>query len=236
MAAFSAFLLVLSTASGPLDAALALTEPPKELRAAFTLSVSSGIAQRRVRYDPRVAGQAPVFRVLESQGEDSQLDALIAEWREAASPDALLFADGLRGRLGASVSVSDLGAALVMDFRPALIRTDTELDADIAGALEGQVWFDPQAGRIVRVETRAPRAFSVPQGARITRLEQTYVLQTDETLGVSYIAAIEMRVAGGLPAGIAKREANVSARLLELDLFFADAPSAMVQAGAAGLR
>lgn len=231
MAAFSAFALVLSTATGPLDTALDAAEPPRELRAAFTLVVTSGEARRTLRYDPRVAATGPVFTITAATGQDRQLDALIEEWRSDETPDALLFPDGLRGRLGAQVTAREMGAAWVIDFRPALIASDTDLDADIADRLTGQLWFDPQAGRIVRVETRAPRAFSLPQGARITQLDQTWVLQTDETLGVSYIAAFDLRVAGGLPAGLSQREANVSARLTELELFFTDESAALAWAG-----
>lgn len=212
--------LMLSTASGPLEGALRATETPRSLRAAFVLSVSSEQARRIIDFDPR-RPPAEIWKLLLEEGEDARLDAVIASWQADLTPDSMLFADGLRARLGQSVEVHDLGAACALDFRPALAVADTEIDIAAAERLQGTVWLDPAAERIVRVEYTAPKAFSAPQGGRITRLNQAYVLQYDPVYQVSYIAAFHLEIAGGLLRE--SQSQTVDARLLGVELFFANA-------------
>jgi len=91
---------VIATTEPPVSEALAATEAPKTLRAAFTLEVTSGEALRVIRFDPRLSGPA-MWQVTDSHGRDGDLDAVLEGWAGDTSMDGLLFPDNLPERLGA---------------------------------------------------------------------------------------------------------------------------------------
>ena len=209
---------VLSTVNGPLDEVLRATDAPNTLRAAFTLEVTSETATRIIVYDSRMpTGQD--WSVTGRGGENEMLDLVIDGWRRDDSPDAMLFPDGLRARLGAEVEARDLGGAWEIGFLPALTARDTAIDVAASERLAGRLWLDPHGKRIVRLEFEADRPFDVEGLGRVTELSQTYVLAQDERYDASFVTAFRLSFEGQRWA--VSRGQTIEARLLDVELFFA---------------
>jgi len=209
---------VIATTEPPVSEALAATEAPKTLRAAFTLEVTSGEALRVIRFDPRLTGPA-MWQVTDSHGRDGDLDAVLEGWSRDTSMDGLLFPDNLSERLGALVELEDAGAAWTVDFRPAITDSDTGFDIEASQHLAGRVWLDPVSQRFVRVDYESVGRFRVDGVGRIDRLTQSYVLGQEPTLDLSYVTAFELSFTAG--RGPVTRSQTISARLLDVKFFFA---------------
>ena len=209
---------VIASSEPPVSEALAATKAPKTLRAAFTLEVTSGEALRIIRFDPRLTGPA-MWQLTEAKGRDSDLDAVIEGWSSDTSADGLLFPDNLSERLGAFVDLQDAGAAWTVDFRPSVTVGDTSFDIQASQHLAGRVWLDPVSRRFVRVEYESVGRFRVDGVGRIDRLSQNYVLGQDRELGLSYVTAFELSFTAG--RGPVTRSQTISARLLDVEFFFA---------------
>jgi len=220
---------VIATSEPPVSDALAATDSPKTLRAAFTLEVTSGEALRIIRFDPRLTGPA-MWQLTEAKGRNDSLDGVLEGWSVDTSADGLLFPDNLSERLGAFVDLQDAGAAWTVDFRPAVTGGDTSFDIQASQHLAGRVWLDPMSRRFVRVEYESVGRFRVDGVGRIDRLSQNYVLGQDREFGLSYVTAFELSFTAG--RGPVTRSQTISARLLDVEFFFAS-PEALAawQAG-----
>lgn len=177
----------LMTVSGPMDDALRATEAPPTLRAAFTVELTSPKAERVYTFDPRLAPDER-WRLVSALGEDSALDDAGAAWGAEAAPDGRLFPDDLRASLGRMVEVEDLGAAWRVSFDHVPSENDSELDAWAVSQLEAQAWIEPVGGAFLRLDYSLPRPVRGPEGGRLTKFEQSYLLEREPVWGLSYVS------------------------------------------------
>ncbi len=210
--------LILATGEGPMHAALAATEAPPTLRAAFTVELRSAQARQVAEYDPR----RPLperWQVTLREGDDPELDAVAANWAADPSPDARLFADDLRASLGRSVTVDTEGAAWRLAFRHQPNRNDTEFDIWAADRLQATAWLDPVGERFLKIDYDLPGPVAGPSGSKLTRYSQSYFLRTEPRWGLSYVSGFAI----DLEARVALRriERRYSAEVTDLYLFFA---------------
>jgi len=192
MSVIIALAFPLATGAGPMDAALRATEAPETLRAAFTVELSSDKATLEYRYDPRLP-KADRWQLLSARGNDGELDQAAAAWGAEHAPDGRLFPDDLRASLGQTVDVSDLGAGWRLSFNHAPSANDGTLDVWASQKLKADAWLEPEMGRFLRIDYHLPRPVRGPDGGRLTKFEQTYLLQTEPKWGLTYIAQYSLR-------------------------------------------
>lgn len=180
-----AFPLIVGT--GPMDQALRATEAPESLRAAFTVEMSSAKARRTYSFDPRQPdGQR--WRLVVARGEDADLDQAAAAWGAEAAPDGRLFPDDLRASFGDTVLVDDMGPAWRLKFDHAPSANDNALDVWATQRLQAEAWMEPLHGRFLRIDYTLPRPVRGPKGGRLTRFEQSYLLDTEPQWGLTYVS------------------------------------------------
>ncbi len=180
-----AFPLIVGT--GPMDQALRATEAPESLRAAFTVEMSSAKARRTYSFDPRQPdGQR--WRLVVARGEDADLDQAAAAWGAEAAPDGRLFPDDLRASFGDTVLVDDMGPAWRLTFDHAPSANDNALDVWATQRLQAEAWMEPLHGRFLRIDYTLPRPVRGPKGGRLTRFEQSYLLDTEPQWGLTYVS------------------------------------------------
>jgi len=187
MSAALALLFPLMTGSGPMDQALRATEAPPTLRAAFTVELSSTKAVRVYTFDPRLAPDAR-WRLVSAQGEDGALDEAGAAWGAELAPDGRLFPDDLRASLGQIVEAQDLGSAWRVRFDHMPSDNDTELDTWAVGQLQAVAWLEPMNGAFLRLDYTLPAPVRGPDGGRLTRFEQSYLLEREPEWGMTYVS------------------------------------------------
>lgn len=218
MSLVSAALLQLTFAAGPMDAALKATEAPPTLRAAFTVELVSHDAKRTYRFDPRLE-PAERWQLLTASGEDSALDDAGAAWGAEVAPDGRLFPDDLRASLGERVQVDDLGAGWRLRFRHTPSENDTELDVWATQRLQAIAWLEPEMGRFMRIDYRLPKPVRGPNGGRLTKFEQTYLLETEPVWDLTYVSRYQLNfVAQG---GFRTLRQSYEATVTEASFFFA---------------
>ncbi|MEM1087973.1 MAG: hypothetical protein AAGH90_09590, partial [Pseudomonadota bacterium] len=178
MSASLAFLFPIMTVTGPMDRALQATEAPPTLRAAFTVELRSERAERIYQYDPRL-GQDERWQLVSARGEDGALDDAGAAWGAELAPDGRLFPDDLRASLGTMVEVEDLGSAWRLRFDHAPSDNDSELDAWAVRQLNAEAWVEPEEGAFIRLDYSLPKPVRGPDGGRLTRFEQSYLLEQE---------------------------------------------------------
>lgn len=209
----------LATGAGPMDAALSATEAPDTLRAAFTVEMTSDKASRLLRYDPRLP-EAERWQLQEAYGEDSALDEAAAAWGAEVAPDGRLFPDDLRASLGPRVEVKDFGAGWRLGFNHAPSANDTALDVWASQKLSAEAWLEPQQARFLRIDYHLPRPVRGPDGGRLTRFEQTYLLDSEPQWGLSYVS--QFRLAFEAKAGFQTIRQSYTAIITEATFFFAN--------------
>lgn len=208
----------IATDSGPMNEALAATEAPKTLRAAFRVELTSNRARRLYLFDPRLEPQDQ-WTLLEAWGEDDDLDQAGAAWGAEAAPDGRLFPDDLRASLGRTVTVDDLGQAWRVRFRHTPSENDTDLDIWAASRLEATAWLAPQEDRFLRIDYILPRPVAAPDGGKLTRYHQTYQLAVEPEWGMTYIASFDIRLQAR--AYLKTFSRSYSARIHSPEFFFA---------------
>lgn len=210
-------LFPLATGAGPMDEALKATEAPDTLRAAFSVTLSSSKGERVVRFDPRLEPDKR-WQLISAWGEDSALDDAAASWGAEVAPDGRLFPDDLRASLGASVEVDDLGAGWRLAFRHAPSANDTALDIWATQRLDAQAWLEPSEGRFLRIDYNLPRPVRGPKGGRLTKFEQSYLLDVEPAWGFSYVSQFQLEFEA--KAGFRTIRQNYSATITEATFFF----------------
>ena len=217
-----AFLLTFTilTSADPMNSALAATEAPKTLRAAFTVELKSTTARRVYRFDPRLNG-ADRWQVEVWEGEDSELEQVAAHWAAEAAPDGRLFPDDLRASLGQEVIVDDLGPAWRVMFRHQPSHNDEAFDVWAAERLQAAAWLDPVGERFLRIDYSLPQPVSGPEGGKLTRYEQSYFIRTEPKWGLSYVSGFSVDLAAR--AGFRTIERRYSADILKTEFFFSSA-------------
>lgn len=208
----------LATGAGPMDAALRATEAPETLRAAFTVEMTSDRATRLLRFDPRLP-EGQRWQLQEAYGEDSALDEAAAAWGAEVAPDGRLFPDDLRASLGAHVDVRDFGAGWRLGFNHAPSANDSALDVWASQKLTAEAWLEPEQARFLRIDYHLPRPVRGPDGGRLTRFEQTYLLKSEPEWGLTYIS--QFRLAFEAKAGFKTIRQSYTAIITEATFFFA---------------
>ena len=211
----------LTTATGPVDAALDATEVPTTLRAAFTVELTSDHATRVFHFDPRLPADQRWVQ-LSASGEDADLDDVAANWGRDEAPDGRLFPDDLRASLGHSVNIEDLGAAWRVRFHHTPSANDGELDIWAAQRLAATAWLDPTGDRFVRIDYQLPEPVRGPSGGRLIRFDQSYYLETEPRYGMSIVTALTINLEARTPLRTFRRA--YSAQLRDVDMFFASRP------------
>ena len=219
----------LSASSGPVDTALRATEAPDTVRAAFTVELVSDTASRAVRYDPRREKGAR-WQVLRARGEDEDLDEAVSAWAGEGAPDGRLFPDDLRSSIGTRVEVSDFGTAWRVGFRHRPSLNDTDIDVWFADRVDAEAWLDPESGRFLRLDYDLPRPVRGPEGGRLTRFEQSYLLESDPVWGLSYVASYSVRLEAR--GGFRTIRRAYTATVTSIEIFFAN-PQAQTEYEAA---
>lgn len=214
----SAFLM--ASSQPPLDTALARTEPPISLRAAFTVELTDGEAFREVHFDPRNLPPAARWSVVSAAGESEDLDHAVKAWGEEISPDGWLIPDDLRASMGGLVEAEDMGALWRIQFEHQPSRNDGPIDIWASEHLIGYSWLEPVSEQFTRVEYIAPEPFDWPGGGRVEAYHHTYVLAPDPTYGITFVAAFMVDVDGAFLSREISR--SYRARITDVDFFFVD--------------
>ncbi len=181
----------MTTGAGPMDGALRATEAPDTLRAAFTVEMISAKAERTLSFDPR-RPEDERWKLEDWKGEDSALDEAAAAWGAEPAPDGRLFPDDLRASLGPTVEVDDLGFGWRVSFDHAPSANDTALDVWATQRLDAKAWLEPREGRFLRIDYTLPRPVRHPKGGRLTRFEQSYLLESEPVWGMTYISQFKL--------------------------------------------
>lgn len=210
----------LVTGAGPMHEALQSTEAPETLRAAFTVEMTSSKARRTFTYDPREPNHRR-WRLVVASGEDSDLDQAAAAWGAEAAPDGRLFPDDLRASLGARVQVDDLGGAWRLQFQHAPSANDTALDVWATQRLQAEAWLEPLHGRFLRIDYTLPRPVRGPNGGRLTKFQQSYLLNSEPEWGLTYISQFALNFEAKAPFRTIRQ--NYTAEITEATFFFASA-------------
>jgi len=208
----------LITGAGPMHEALQATEAPETLRAAFTVEMTSSKARRTFTYDPREPEHRR-WRLVVAAGEDADLDQAAAAWGAEAAPDGRLFPDDLRASLGAQVEVDDLGPAWRMAFQHAPSANDSALDIWATQRLQAQAWLEPIQGRFLRIDYTLSRPVRGPNGGRLTKFQQSYLLNSEPEWGLTYISQFALNFEA--KAAFRTIRQNYKAEITDATFFFA---------------
>ena len=214
-----ALLFQLSTASGPVDTALARTEAPNTMRAAFTVELASQSAVRVFSYDPR-SPQDERWQLISAYGEDGDLDEVAAHWGAEASPDGRLFPDDLRASLGSEVEAEDLGMAWRIKFRHVPSINDGRFDVWAAERMQATAWLDPIGNRFLRIDYSLPKPVKGPDGGKIRKYDQSFYLESEPSYGMSFVSAFTIDMEARAALKTFRR--SYSARVLKVEFFFAN--------------
>lgn len=218
MSLFLSLAFPLITGAGPMDEALRATEAPDALRAAFSVEMTSAKASRTYTFDPRVPkGQR--WQLVLAKGEDSDLDQAAAAWGAEIAPDGRLFPDDLRASLGKQVYVDDLGAAWRLKFQHAPSSNDNALDVWATQRLQAEAWLEPLNGNFLRIDYTLPSPVRGPNGGRLTKFEQSYLLDTEPEWGLTYISQFALKFEAKAPFRTIRQ--NYKAVITEATFFFA---------------
>ncbi|MEL7540270.1 MAG: hypothetical protein AAGJ51_05160 [Pseudomonadota bacterium] len=208
----------LVTGAGPMNEALQATEAPDTLRAAFTVEMTSSKARRTYTFDPREP-DGRRWRLVVAAGEDSDLDQAAAAWGAEVAPDGRLFPDDLRASLGARVQVDDLGPAWRLKFQHAPSANDSALDVWATQRLQAEAWLEPLNGRFLRIDYTLPRPVRGPKGGRLTKFQQSYLLDTEPEWGLTYISQFALNFEAKAPLKTIRQ--NYKAEITKATFFFA---------------
>jgi len=202
----------------PIEVALQASDAPKSVRVAFEVELKSDEAVRGFRFDPRLAPEDR-WQLIYATGEDNYLDEISAAWGAESAPDGRLFPDDLRESLGDEVVVEDLGAAWKLSFKHAPSRNDGEFDRWAAEQLEATAWLTPQTGRFIRIEYALPAPVNIPEGGRLLKYTQSYVLEPDPVYQLSLITSFQLELeARGF---IRKEQRSYGMYIRNVEVFFA---------------
>lgn len=218
MSLLLSFAFPLVTGGGPMDAALRATEAPESLRAAFTVEMTSAKASRTYTFDPREPEDRR-WRLVLASGEDGDLDQAGAAWGAEIAPDGRLFPDDLRASFGDTVHIDDFGSAWRLNFQHAPSANDSALDVWATQRLQAEAWMEPTKGRFLRIDYALPRPVRGPKGGRLTRFEQSYLLESDPEWGLTYVSQFALNFEA--KAGFRTIRQNYSAVITEATFFFA---------------
>lgn len=203
----------------PLDEALRATEAPNTFRAAFTVELHSEYARRVYAFDPRKEGNER-WKVVDWSGEDSELDAFGAMWSAEQAPDGRLFPDDLRASLGQRVSAEDAGYAWRLNFRHTPSANDEAFDVWAAQRLAATAWLDPVGERFLKIEYALPHAVRGPQGGKLVKYNQAYILKTEPTWSFSYVSGFSIELEARAAFRTIKR--HYTADVTDIEFFFAN--------------
>lgn len=199
--AVSFLLLALQAGMAPqqaLEAALEAVEPPPALRAAFRATLTSGSAVRQIEYDPYADGEQ--FRVTLVQGEDKELDQVVADWKAEKQADVRIFADDLRSCLAeARLVPPTLGPSegLQITFKHNIRPKDGPVDVAISSEMIGDMTLDETTGHLQQINYAIERPVKLSDGAMLTDYKQTYDFGYSNRWGVSYVLSYELEAKGG---------------------------------------
>lgn len=184
--------------AAPVEAALAASEAPKSARVAFEVELRSDDAVQVYAFDPRLAPDMR-WRLIRAEGEDAYLDNVGAAWGAELAPDGRLFPDDLRASLGPAPFVQDVGAAWKVSFRHQPSANDRDFDIWAAEQLDATAWLSPEDGRFLRIDYELPGPVPIPEGGRLMRFEQTYLLEPDPVYALSLITSfrVDLEARGG---------------------------------------
>lgn len=220
MSAFLSLAFPLMTGAGPMDQALRATEAPETLRAAFTVEMKSQKATRTFQFDPRDP-DGERWRLVLAHGEDADLDQAAAAWGAEVAPDGRLFPDDLRASLGREVYVDDFGPAWRLKFQHAPSANDDALDVWATQRLQAEAWLQPGDGHFLRIDYTLPRPVRGPEGGRLTKFEQSYLLETEPEWGLTYISQFALEIEAKAPFRTIRQ--NYQAVITDATFFFASA-------------
>ncbi|MEM7663000.1 MAG: hypothetical protein AAF292_12210 [Pseudomonadota bacterium] len=201
-----------------LEAALSATEAPIALRVAFDVELKSDNGRQVFSYDPRWP-TGNQWRLVQDQGEDAFLDEVAATWGAEAAPDGRLLPDDLRASIDMAPRITEIGDAWRFTFRHAPSANDGEFDVWAAERLRATAWLSPVSERFLRIDYELPRPVSGPEGGRLLKFDQSYLLEPDPVFGFSLITSIT--VAFEARGGFKTIKRNYSSRILRAEVFFA---------------
>ena len=214
-----AVLFPLITGFGPMDDALKATEPPKTVRVRFEVELSNGDALRRYRFDPTLTPEAQ-WQVLETVGDAEDLDEFGEDWAAEPAPDGRLIPDDLRASLGREVDIEDLGEAWRVSFSHAPSANDDAFDKWAIAQLQASAWIDPVSDRFLRIDYSLPEPVRGPEGGRLTRLDQSWFLETDPIYDLSLITAFSIDFEAR--AGFSKVSRSYKAKVTFAEILFSN--------------
>ncbi len=220
MSYFLSLAFPLLTGSGPMDAALRATEAPTTLRATFTVEMISDKAERTLTFDPRLSPDHR-WQLVDWKGEDSALDDAAAAWGAEAAPDGRLFPDDLRESLGRQVNVDDFQTAWRVSFDHAPSANDTALDVWATQQLDATAWLEPNEGKFLRLDYTLPKPIKHPRGGRLTKFNQSYLLESEAIWGLTYVSHYKLEFEA--KAAFKTIRQSYEARITDVSFFFSSA-------------
>lgn len=212
-------LIAMLQMAAPLEAALKASEAPNTVRVAFELELKSDSAVQVYQFDPRL-DKAERWRLISEEGEDVYLDQVGAVWGAEEAPDGRLFPDDLRASIGDSPEISELGAAWKVSFRHNPSANDGLFDVWAAQRLEATAWLSPGAGRFLRIDYVLPKPARLPEGGRLMKYSQSYLLERDPVYDLSLITSFttDFEARGGLRT----ERRHYTMQVRQMEVFFAN--------------
>jgi hypothetical protein len=191
-------LFVMAVVGSPeqqLETALDAARPPPSLRAAFTATLTTSNAVRKIEYDPyKPSGQQ--FFVTQSYGKDEELDAVVDDWRREGQADVRLFADDLRSSMGEG-KITRAGDEWDLQFRHQISPKDGPVDRAMSPLMKGELKLAPDTGMLQRITYSIDRPFKLDDGTTVSEYSQNYMFGYSKRWGVSYVAAYDLSARGG---------------------------------------
>lgn len=210
--------------AGPVEAALNAADAPNTVRVAFQVELRSDDAAQIYAFDPRLEPGAR-WQLVRSKGEDAYLDEVAAAWANEPAPDGRLFPDDLRASIGETPEIARLGPAWRLQFKHEPSENDGLFDIWVAEQLEATAWLSPETGRFLRIDYELPKPVRLPEGGRLLRLNQSYILEPDPVYDLSLITAfsISLEARGGFKT----ERRTYSMQVRQMEVFFANPAAEM---------
>ena len=202
----------------PIETALRASEAPNSVRIAFEAELRSDEAVRVFVFDPRLEEGAR-WRLKYADGEDGYLDEISATWGAEAAPDGRLFPDDLRASFGNELQVSDVGPVWKLAFQHAPSANDGAFDIWAAERLQATAWLSPVTGRFLRIDYTLPAPVRGPEGGKLLKYNQSYLIETDPVYKLSLITSynLELEARGGLRT----ERRQYAMQMRNIEVFFA---------------
>ncbi|MEC7291370.1 MAG: hypothetical protein VXW22_14890, partial [Pseudomonadota bacterium] len=93
------------------------------------------------------------------------------------------------------------------------------LDVWATQRLQAEAWMEPVNGRFLRIDYTLPHPVPGPKGGRLTKFEQSYLLETEPEWGLTYVSQFALNFEA--KAGFRTIRQDYTAVITDATFFFA---------------